>query len=238
MEYKNAEDCEKALELNGKQLPYSLKDGLVVQLARSDPYSTRRGGFRGRGGGYGYSSRGGYGYAPRGSYGYAPRGGYYSSSRGSYGRGRGSYSGYGYSSGYNDYDDGSYDNGSYDNGYGYRGGYYGGSRGGYYGTSRGSYRGYRGGYGSRDYSNRSYNDRDYRSREPAYEHRSNDNPGNHSEPSNDHSNGTEHSPRPLSRSPVRKDRSRSPVRQRSKSPMRQERSENTNDNNEIPGSPQ
>ncbi|PVH13550.1 uncharacterized protein CXQ87_001656 [Candidozyma duobushaemuli] len=84
VEYKTEEDCEKALELDGKPLPYAKQDGLVVQMARSDPYSARRGSFRGsrgfrggRGGGYGY----GYGYE-RGGYGYPaphpyppPRGG-------------------------------------------------------------------------------------------------------------------------------------------------------------------
>ncbi|GBL47869.1 hypothetical_protein [Candidozyma auris] len=98
VEYKNEEDCEKALELDGKSLPYAKPGGLVVQVARSDPYNPRRGrggprgGFRGgrgypRGGGYG---RGGYGAPPysapyppprgvRGGYGYGygyERGGY------------------------------------------------------------------------------------------------------------------------------------------------------------------
>ncbi|KAK6465002.1 hypothetical protein DFJ63DRAFT_316152 [Scheffersomyces coipomensis] len=120
VEYKDYESMEKALDLDGKTLPYSLKDGLVVQIARSDPYAVRapRGAFRG-----GYAPRGGYGdrgYAPRGGYGYAPRGG-----RGGYEGGRG---------GYGDYRGG---RGGYEGG---RGGYS-GSRGGY-----GDYRGGRGGY--------------------------------------------------------------------------------------------
>ncbi|PVH22036.1 hypothetical protein CXQ85_004705 [Candidozyma haemuli] len=91
VEYKNEEDCEKALELDGKPLPYAKQDGLVVQMARSDPFSARRGSFRGgprgafRGRGYG---RGGYG---RGGYAAPPYAAPYPPPRG----GRGGY-GYGY----------------------------------------------------------------------------------------------------------------------------------------------
>lgn len=160
MEYKSPEDCEKALELDGKQMPYSMKDGLVVQLARSDPYSARRGD-RGRDygrGGYGRGyGRGGYGARTGGGYG--ARGGY-----GGYGgpyppppRSRG---GYGYPS------------------YGYeRGGY--GGYGGAYGARGGRDGGY-GGYGARDYGYgrdaygyRGYDD--YRGPdEPAYDPRERD----------------------------------------------------------------
>lgn len=65
-------------------MSYSLKDGLIVQVARSDPYNIRaRSGYRGRGnysygirgrGNYGLS-RGGYSYS-RGNYGFGYRGGY------------------------------------------------------------------------------------------------------------------------------------------------------------------
>lgn len=145
VEYRNPEDCERALELDGKNLPYALKDGLVVQLARSDPYSMRRGGFRGRGGyrggyGGGYPPRGGYaggygggygggpGYPPRGGYGYAPRGGYGYAPRGGYG--------YAPRGGYNGYNGG---------GYGGRGGRGGYGEGSPYGGSDREYRSHRGG---------------------------------------------------------------------------------------------
>ncbi|ODV67227.1 hypothetical protein HYPBUDRAFT_11819 [Hyphopichia burtonii NRRL Y-1933] len=209
VEYKNAEDCEKALELDGKQLPYALKDGLVVQQARSDPFSVRRGGFRGRGG-YGYAPRGGYGYAPRGGYGgYGPpprRGGY-----GSYGppppRGGYGYGGYG--------------------GYAPRGGYGYAPRGDYGYAPRGDYG--RGGYASRG-------DREYRSgrgahlREPTYDNRAGNDRYSREDSSsrgpNEESNGADDRDRPEagdgfargrysrspSRSPVRRDRSRSPER--------------------------
>ena len=83
------------MELDGKTLPYSIKDGLVVQVARSDPYRVRQQ-FSGPRGGYrdgGYGGRGGYrdgGYGGRGGY---RDGGY--GGRGGYGGGRGGgYSGY------------------------------------------------------------------------------------------------------------------------------------------------
>lgn len=94
VEYKNPEDCEKALELDGKALPFAIKEGLTVQVARSDPFLRRtrgrppyRGGFErggrgdgygGRNGSYGYPAPGGYGSRGRGPYGYGyePRGGY------------------------------------------------------------------------------------------------------------------------------------------------------------------
>ncbi|KAM9887382.1 hypothetical protein OXX79_013680, partial [Metschnikowia pulcherrima] len=55
VEFKNAEDSEKALELDGKTFSYTIGEGLTVQVARSDPFSNRRG-FRG-----GFGGRGGYG---------------------------------------------------------------------------------------------------------------------------------------------------------------------------------
>ncbi|SGZ57228.1 CIC11C00000004223 [Sungouiella intermedia] len=146
VEYKNPEDCEKALELDGKQLPYAMKDGLVVQLARSDPYSARRGyrnGPRYRRGGYG--GRGG-GAAP--GYGY---GGPYPPPRG---RGGYGYPGYGYE----------------------RGGYGGGGYGGAYPARPGRepyYGGYGGPYGREAYGYRGYDD--YRAgpddRDPGYDPR-------------------------------------------------------------------
>ncbi|CAN3373656.1 hypothetical protein DIURU_005461 [Diutina rugosa] len=91
VEYREVEAAEQALEMHGRQLPYAKEGGLMVQMARSDPYTrTRRsrGRRRDRRGppdyGRGYDPRG-YGYpdeplapeayGPRG-YGYAPRGGY------------------------------------------------------------------------------------------------------------------------------------------------------------------
>lgn len=79
VEYKEMEDCARALEeLNGKTLPFSEGRLLTVQLARSDPYATRSRGAprsrsrRGRrGGGPGYRDDDDYG---RGVYddGYGP----------------------------------------------------------------------------------------------------------------------------------------------------------------------
>ncbi|RLV91484.1 hypothetical protein JA1_003858 [Spathaspora sp. JA1] len=208
VEYKDAESCEKALELDGKTLPYSIKDGLVVQIARSDPYNTRpRGGFRGGRGGFGYS-------------GGAPRGGY----RGGYDRGYGS-GGYGG-------DDDRYSHrgpprGGFRGDNGYRGGYGGyhgedrgygsgpsgrGGYGGYRGDDR-SYRGGRGGYGG---------DREFRSRGPTYDNRG-DRYREEREARGDDRRGSEGGrggddygrgkySRSPSRSPPRRERSRSPER--------------------------
>ncbi|CAH2353592.1 hypothetical protein CLIB1423_11S03224 [[Candida] railenensis] len=120
VEYKDYEDSQKALELNGKTLPFSIGSGLTVQEARSDPYSTRggrgsRGGFRGRGSSRGpRGSRGGYGYG--GGYGrdYDPRDDYGPPPPRDYRGGRGGYRG-----GYEDSYDRGYDNRDrgYDRGY-------------------------------------------------------------------------------------------------------------------------
>ncbi|KAF8002392.1 hypothetical protein HF325_003357 [Metschnikowia pulcherrima] len=140
VEFKNAEDSEKALELDGKTFSYTIGEGLTVQVARSDPFSNRRGfrgGFGGRGG-YGgrggFRGRGGYGYPSpypparggRGGYGYQS----YGYERGGYGGGypsypprggrEGGYGGrdYGRDSGYGGRD-------AYGGGYGSYGGSYG-----------------------------------------------------------------------------------------------------------------
>lgn len=163
VEYKNPEDCEKALELDGKPLPFAIKEGLTVQMARLDPFLRRnrprsyRGGYD-RDGGYGYLS-GGYG------------------SRSGYGSRYGSRGGYGY-----DYEarggGGSYGPDSYLHGYGpYRGGRehgygpYGAPPGRYmsgpmpyprdYDSNgyRGLYDDYRGGYAPRDRYDRDRSDR-------------------------------------------------------------------------------
>ncbi|RCK54473.1 Pre-mRNA-splicing factor srp1 [Candida viswanathii] len=125
VEYKDAESCERALELDGQTLPYSIKDGLVVQVARSDPYRVRQhygggGGGRGYGGG-GYRDGGrGYGYRDGGYRDGGYRDGGYRD-RGRYGGRRGGYGGYG---GYRD---------------DRRGGYRDDRRGGYGDDRRGGY---------------------------------------------------------------------------------------------------
>ncbi|KAG7662271.1 uncharacterized protein J8A68_004165 [[Candida] subhashii] len=204
VEYKDAESCEKALELDGKTLPYSLKDGLVVQVARSDPYSVRtRGGFRGRGG-YGYAPRGGaYSSAPRGGYGsYGPprggRGGY-GGYRGDYGSGsRGGYGGYRGDYGYGGGRGGGY--GGYRGDGGYRGG-----RGGSYGSDRGEYRSSRG----PTYDNRA--DR-YRDDREGGERRGGEQREGGDRGSRDGDYGRGKYSRSPSRSPPRRERSRSPER--------------------------
>ncbi|CAK9439626.1 uncharacterized protein LODBEIA_P37260 [Lodderomyces beijingensis] len=216
VEFKDAESCERALDLDGKQTSWTVTSGLVVQVARSDPYSVRssfgpRGGFRGGRGGYGgYDRDGGYG---RDGYGRGPpRGGY---SRGGYGNrgyddgysggGRGGYGGYsrgGYSRG------GGY--GGYDDGYGRREGGYpprGGDRGGY-GDYRGSGRSYDGSSFEGGRSRDRDGDREYRGRDGAGRERERDNGYDRGHTSD---RGGRYSRSP-SRSPVRRDRSRSPDR--------------------------
>ena len=62
--------------MDGKTFPYSIKDGLVVQVARSDPYRVRQQ-YQGGSRGYGYRDGGrGYGYRD-GGYRDGGRGGRY-----------------------------------------------------------------------------------------------------------------------------------------------------------------
>lgn len=93
VEYREVEAAERALEMHGKQLPYAKENGLMVQMARTDPFSRTRKSrgrrYRERRGpadygrrydprGYGYPEDDGptpEAYGPRG-YGYAPRSGY------------------------------------------------------------------------------------------------------------------------------------------------------------------
>ncbi|OBA19800.1 hypothetical protein METBIDRAFT_79157 [Metschnikowia bicuspidata var. bicuspidata NRRL YB-4993] len=185
VEYKNSEDCEKALEIDGKSFPYALKDGLTVQLARSDPISSRRGFRGGLGGRGGYSGRGaGYmGRGGRGGYGYPspyapPRGGRGGYGYQNYGYERGGYGSGGYGGGYPSYPsrgghDASY--GSREPGYGGREPGYGGGDPAYggrdasYGSAYPGYGGYapapyRDSYGYRgydDYRAPGADDRDY-----------------------------------------------------------------------------
>lgn len=139
VEYKNPEDCEKALELDGKTLEFSNKEGLTVQMARLDPNLRRnrnrqyRGGYE-RGPPYGYG--GGYGYGP------GPRGG------------RGG--GYGYSYGY-DHGPGGYGPDPYLHGYPPYSNYGRGGRGGRDRDSRD-----RDGRDGRDRDSRDGRDRDSR----------------------------------------------------------------------------
>ncbi|EDK44345.1 hypothetical protein LELG_02524 [Lodderomyces elongisporus NRRL YB-4239] len=220
VEFKDAESCERALDLDGKQTSWTNGNGLVVQVARSDPFSRsersssssygRGGGYRGgrgpaRYGGYrddGYGRGGDDGYS-RG--GYPPRGDY--PPRGGYGR-RGYDDGYssGGRGGYGGYSRGGY--GGYDDGYrGRDGGYSSRSRvggGGGYGDYRGSGRssssngGGSGAGGSFDSGRERERDREYRGGDINERERGEERGGRYS--------------RSPSRSPVRRERSRSPER--------------------------
>ena len=198
VEYKEMEDCARALEeLNGKTLPFSEGRLLTVQLARSDPYATRSRGAprsrsrRGRrGGGPGYRDDDDYG---RGVYddGYGPPPPRRGRGYGAPPPARGDYRGYDREDRFETRDRRDY---AYDRGERGREGYGSRDREGYGSRDRGYGSRDREGYGSLDREGYGSHDKQYATHE-------------------------RYSRSPL-RSPARRDRSRSPVRSPVRSPAR------------------